>query len=230
MPESRGVVERRDNPSCILQLRCRVASLAGGRTRRFWRGNSLGSAQRVSADVRNETDGKLHHAVGHYFFVWEKRSEARFLASNHADEIFRYSSPPAVDSRRLSDNVCRAMEVVLSSINSGMIPLRGNFMPFQGCSRGIELIKTFANKQLKALWYAGNSRIDARLHKRIKRRLEILNDAATPEYLNLPGFNFHALRGYKPKRYTVHGASRSNSATATPMRLISRIIITRRQR
>lgn len=25
-----------------------------------------------------------------------------------------------------------------------------------------------------------------------------------PEYLNLPGFNFHALRGYKPKRYTVH--------------------------
>lgn len=66
------------------------------------------------------------------------------------------------------------------------------------------MIKTFANKQLKALWYAGNSRIDARLHKRIKRRLEILNDAATPEYLNLPGFNFHALRGYKPKRYTVH--------------------------
>lgn len=66
------------------------------------------------------------------------------------------------------------------------------------------MIKTFANKQLKALWYAGNSRIDASLHKRIKRRLEILNDAATPEYLNLPGFNFHALRGYKPKRYTVH--------------------------
>ena len=25
-----------------------------------------------------------------------------------------------------------------------------------------------------------------------------------PEYLNLPGFNFHGLRGYSPKRYTIH--------------------------
>ena len=36
-----------------------------------------------------------------------------------------------------------------------------------------------------------------------KRRLDAINAAVSPEDLNVPGFDFHALEG-KPKRYTVH--------------------------
>jgi toxin HigB-1 len=66
------------------------------------------------------------------------------------------------------------------------------------------MIKTFRNKQLESLWTQGKSKIDARLHKRILRRLDALDAAAEPEDLNLPGFNFHQLRGFEPTRYTVH--------------------------
>ena len=66
------------------------------------------------------------------------------------------------------------------------------------------MIKTFANKQLKALWETGKSKIDVRLHKRILRRLDALDAAAMPEDMNLPGFDFHALRGHSRARYTVH--------------------------
>lgn len=66
------------------------------------------------------------------------------------------------------------------------------------------MIKTFANKQLKALWETGKSRIDARMHSRILRRLDALDAATVPEDMNLPGFDFHALQGHTPTRYTVH--------------------------
>ena len=66
------------------------------------------------------------------------------------------------------------------------------------------MIKSFANKQLKALWETGTSRIDARMHQRILRRLDVLDAATTAEDMNLPGFDFHALRGHSPTRYTVH--------------------------
>ena len=66
------------------------------------------------------------------------------------------------------------------------------------------MIKSFANKQLKALWETGKSKIDARLHKRILKRLDALDVATTAEDLNLPGFDFHMLRGHNPTRYTVH--------------------------
>ncbi|SHF83623.1 proteic killer suppression protein [Loktanella atrilutea] len=66
------------------------------------------------------------------------------------------------------------------------------------------MIKTFTHKQLKALWETGKSKIDARLHKRILRRLDTLNAATVPEDMNLPGFDFHALQGYTPTRYTTH--------------------------
>jgi proteic killer suppression protein len=41
------------------------------------------------------------------------------------------------------------------------------------------------------------------LHERAKRRLDALNVAAFPGDMNVPGFDFHALRG-RPKRYSVH--------------------------
>jgi proteic killer suppression protein len=42
------------------------------------------------------------------------------------------------------------------------------------------------------------------MHKRILRRLDQLNDAESAQDMNQPGFDFHALKGYKPTRYTVH--------------------------
>lgn len=67
------------------------------------------------------------------------------------------------------------------------------------------MIKTFRNKALADLWQTSRSpKIDARLTRRILARLEALNDADRPEDMNLPGFDFHALHGPQPTRYTVH--------------------------
>jgi toxin HigB-1 len=78
------------------------------------------------------------------------------------------------------------------------------------------VIKTFRSKPLSELWSKGRTaKIDVTLHKRILIRLDRLNVATAPEQMNLPGFNFHALRGFVPTRYTVHvkvrGVSPSNS-------------------
>jgi toxin HigB-1 len=67
------------------------------------------------------------------------------------------------------------------------------------------VIKSFKNKALADLFDTGRTaKIDAKLHKRIVIRLDTLNDAASLDELNIPGYNFHALRGYKPTRYTIH--------------------------
>ena len=67
------------------------------------------------------------------------------------------------------------------------------------------MIKSFRNKALADLFDTGKSaKIDARLHQRILVRLDRLDNAETPEHMNLPGFDFHALRGFDPTRYTVH--------------------------
>jgi proteic killer suppression protein len=67
------------------------------------------------------------------------------------------------------------------------------------------VIKTFKHKGLAELWEKGRTaRIDSKLHARILRRLDRLDVATTPAEMNLPGFDFHVLRGFKPIRYTVH--------------------------
>jgi proteic killer suppression protein len=66
------------------------------------------------------------------------------------------------------------------------------------------MIRTFRNKSLADLWNSGRSRIDARMHKRILIRLNALNAAASLDEVNLPGYDFHALRGFEPTRYTIH--------------------------
>ncbi|MGO4917663.1 type II toxin-antitoxin system RelE/ParE family toxin [Pseudogemmobacter sp. W21_MBD1_M6] len=66
------------------------------------------------------------------------------------------------------------------------------------------MIKSFANKQLKALWESEKSRIDARLQSRIMRRFDALDAATAQDDMNLAGFELHALRGYNPPRYTGH--------------------------
>lgn len=65
------------------------------------------------------------------------------------------------------------------------------------------MIVSFRNKNLEALWETGRSRIDSRLHARILRRLDRLDNASVPEDMNLPGFDFHALRGFDPRRHAV---------------------------
>lgn len=67
------------------------------------------------------------------------------------------------------------------------------------------MLKSFRSKALADLWSTGRtSKIDKKLHSRIMRRLDALEAAARPEDMNLPGFDFHSLRGFNPTRYTVH--------------------------
>jgi proteic killer suppression protein len=67
------------------------------------------------------------------------------------------------------------------------------------------VIRTFRNKALADLWSSGKSaKIDQKMHSRILRRLDRLNVVVATAEMNLPGFNFHALRGFDPTRYTVH--------------------------
>lgn len=67
------------------------------------------------------------------------------------------------------------------------------------------MIKTFKNKALAALFEKSTSaKIDARMHKRILVRLTLLDAAKQPDDMNVPGFDFHALHGFNPTRYTAH--------------------------
>jgi len=52
---------------------------------------------------------------------------------------------------------------------------------------------------------AGSFREDRlRMHERILRRLDRLEVSARAEEMNVPGFDFHPLKGLAPVRYTVH--------------------------
>lgn len=42
------------------------------------------------------------------------------------------------------------------------------------------------------------------MHARILRRLDRLDIVLRPEEMNIPGFDFHPLRGFQPTRYSVH--------------------------
>jgi toxin HigB-1 len=66
------------------------------------------------------------------------------------------------------------------------------------------MIRSFWHKGLKELFETGaTARIQRTFHERCLRRLDALNRAGRPEDMNVPGFDFHSLRG-KPPRYTVH--------------------------
>jgi toxin HigB-1 len=69
----------------------------------------------------------------------------------------------------------------------------------------IFVISTFRNKSLAELWSSGSSaKIDKRLRDRILLRLDRLDACSSPAEMNLPGFDFHMLKGFNPTRYTVH--------------------------
>jgi toxin HigB-1 len=67
------------------------------------------------------------------------------------------------------------------------------------------MIKTFKSRDLAELWEKGRTKkIDAKMHDRILRRLDRLDAAVTSQEMNVPGFQFHALRGFTPTRYSAH--------------------------
>jgi toxin HigB-1 len=67
------------------------------------------------------------------------------------------------------------------------------------------VIKSFRSKALADLWSKGRTaKIDVKLHKRVLIRLDRLDAATAPEQVNLPGFDFHILKGFVPTHYTVH--------------------------
>ena len=69
----------------------------------------------------------------------------------------------------------------------------------------LPVIRSFRHKGLSELWEKGRTaRIDKRLHDRIFRRLDALEAAGEVDDLDLPGFDFHGLRGFIPVRYTIH--------------------------
>ncbi len=67
------------------------------------------------------------------------------------------------------------------------------------------MIKSFRSKALRAFWEKSNgSKIAPALRARIERRLDALDQAAVPEEMNVPGFDFHTLTGDRKGTYTVH--------------------------
>ena len=66
------------------------------------------------------------------------------------------------------------------------------------------MIKSFKHKGLAGLFERGYSRLVRHdLQSRTLRRLEALDQAESLTDLNVPGFNFHGLRG-APKCYSIH--------------------------
>ena len=53
------------------------------------------------------------------------------------------------------------------------------------------MIRSFKSKPLAELWEKGRtSKIDAKIHERILRRLDRLDAAAMPQEMNIPGLIF----------------------------------------
>jgi proteic killer suppression protein len=66
------------------------------------------------------------------------------------------------------------------------------------------VIRSFRNRALKAFWVSGvTAKVSPGLAERVRRRLDALDAVLSPEAMNIPGFDFHKLRG-KPVRYSVH--------------------------
>ncbi len=66
------------------------------------------------------------------------------------------------------------------------------------------MIRSFRHKGLEELSKTGRSRkVAAELQSRALRRLDAIQQAVSLRDLNVPGFDFHRLRG-KPQRYSLH--------------------------
>lgn len=61
--------------------------------------------------------------------------------------------------------------------------------------RLVGVIRSFRHRALKRLWEGDPSRVGAALRSRIGNVLAVLDAAATPADLDLPGYRLHALKG-----------------------------------
>lgn len=67
------------------------------------------------------------------------------------------------------------------------------------------MVRSFRHKGLADLYRSGKSgKVAPSLQDRTLRRLDALNAAHELVDLNVPGFDFHPLRGFKPTRYSLH--------------------------
>ncbi len=67
------------------------------------------------------------------------------------------------------------------------------------------MIRTFLHKGLRELYDSGKSGlVPPVLVERCKVRLAALDQALNLSDLNVPGFNFHPLKGFNPVRYSIH--------------------------
>ena len=66
------------------------------------------------------------------------------------------------------------------------------------------MIRNFRHKGLMRFFMASEKKgINPKHGARIERLLDRLDAAGRPEDMNLPGFGFHGLTGFNPKRYAV---------------------------
>ena len=67
------------------------------------------------------------------------------------------------------------------------------------------MLLSVKHKGLRELFEDGKTaKIDKRLHHRIMERLDALDAAKAAEHLNVPGYNFHPMKGFNPVRYSIH--------------------------
>lgn len=67
------------------------------------------------------------------------------------------------------------------------------------------VIASFRHRGLEAFWQNGSKAgIDAQMATRIGARLTALHGATRPQDMNLPGFDFHPLKGDRAGTYSVH--------------------------
>ena len=57
------------------------------------------------------------------------------------------------------------------------------------------MIRSFRHRGLKRLWEGDPSRVSAALRDRLENVLSVLEAAATPSDLDLPGYRLHVLKG-----------------------------------
>jgi proteic killer suppression protein len=67
------------------------------------------------------------------------------------------------------------------------------------------MIASFIHKGLAELFASGRTaKINKSFHTRLIARLDALDVASVPCDMNVPGWNFHQLKGFTPTRYSVH--------------------------
>ena len=66
------------------------------------------------------------------------------------------------------------------------------------------MIGSFRSKALRALWERNDhSGVNPNAAPRIRRILAILDSAESIRDLDVPGFRFHGLKGFAPRRYSM---------------------------